>query len=432
MKKIIQNIVILLVLVATTLSACVQQTFEKPAINCDSTYNVTHTIKQIKALFTNDTLRIKDNIIIAGYVISSDKEGNFYKELYLQDSTTGIAIMLDDSYLYTRFREGQLVYVKCKNLYLGKDGGGVLKLGSLYTENGIVKFGRIQGRSFIDAHIIPSCENKLIEPKKIKISDINDNLLHQLITIDSVQFIDADTSQTYADAANKQSMSRTIIDRKGKTVVLYNSGYASFASEKLPKGNGKILAVLGKYNGTYQLLIRSTKDVKFTNNRVNIFNPINKTFDDGDIFSGRWAVKTIQGVSWVLGTYSSYKYIHCNNYANPRLAAESWYISPELDLSSTDKPYLEFRNACKYSGDFLKVYYTTQDYDTAQNPNNLTWVQLNPLLDNNTSSYVWTNSGKLYLPKETKRVAFKYIGTTTNGRDWEVDDIKIQDEVVKK
>ncbi len=49
--------------------------------------------------------------------------------------------------------------------------------------------------------------------------------------------------------------------------MLYNSGYATFANDSLPKENGRIYAVLGKYSGTYQLLIRSTKDVKFTNSR---------------------------------------------------------------------------------------------------------------------------------------------------------------------
>lgn len=430
MKKISLK-TILLISIATLAVACVNQKFEKPTINCDSTYTTTHTIKQFKALFVDDTIKIKDDIIISGYVVSNDKEGNFYKELYLQDTSAGISIMLDDSYLYTRYREGQIVYVKCKGLYLGKDGGGVVKLGNIYTENGNIKFGRIQGRSFIDAHIIASCQNKPVEAQKIKITDINDNLLHQLVYIDSVQFVDEDISQTYADGINKNSMSRTITDKKGNKVVLYNSGYASFANDSLPKGNGKIYAVLGKYSGTYQLLIRSTKDVKFTNTRLEFFSPILKNFDDGDILSGGWMIKTIKGVSWKLGSYSSYKYVECNNYANPRPETESWYISPKLNLTNTDNPYLEFRNACKYSGDMLKVYYTTQQYDTLQNIVIENWIQQNPLLDNNTSSYVWTNSGKLYLPKETKHVAFRYTGTTSSGRHWEVDDIKIYDDAVK-
>lgn len=408
-------------------TSCVKQTFEKPTLNCDSTYTITHSIKQFKALFINDTIRITDDIIIGGYVVSNDKEGNFYKELYLQDTSAGIAIMLDDSYLYTRFKEGQLVYIKCKGLYLGKDGGGVLKLGSLYTENGNISFGRIQGRSFIDAHLIASCTNKPIEAKKIKISDINDNMLHQLIYIDSVQFIDEDIIQTYADGINKVSMSRTILDKKGNKVVLYNSGYAAFANDSLPKLNGRIYAVLGKYSGTYQLLIRNTKDVKFNNPRL--FFGITKNFDDGNIYSGGWMVKTLSGVSWKLGSFSSYKYVECNNYANPRPATETWFVSPKFDLTNTNAPYMEFRNACKYSGDLLKVYYTTQLYDTTMNPNTLTWVELNPLLDNNTSSYVWTNSGKLSLTKDAKHIAFKYTGTTTSGRHWEVDDIKVIDEV---
>ena len=46
------------------------------------------TIKQVKELYIkgNEPIKIKSNIVVVGYVISSDKTGNFYKEFYMQDA----------------------------------------------------------------------------------------------------------------------------------------------------------------------------------------------------------------------------------------------------------------------------------------------------------------------------------------------------------
>lgn len=407
---------------------CVDYKFENPQVPADPNISANKTIKELKALFTGDTLRIKEDIVIEATVISSDEEGNFYKELYVQDNTAGIAIMLDASYLFNTFKVGQRVLIRCKDLYLGKDASGTIKLGSIYIDRGIKKFGRIAGQSYINAHVIPL--NKFVEvvPKTIKLNQLHDSLIHTLILIDSVQFSDLSINQTMADKINKLSRSLYLINKKGQQLIVYNSGYASFASDSVPKGFGYIVGVFSKYGANYQLLIRSMKDICFNLPRKNFFTPILKNFDDGDIYSGGWTVKTIKGVSWVLGSYSSYKYVECNNYnGGNRLETESWYISPKFDLSETSAPYLEFRNACKYSGDLLKVYYST-DYDGQADPNSATWVALNPNLDLNTSSYSWTNSGKLYLPKTAKYIAFKYTGSTTSGRHWEVDDIKIYDD----
>jgi hypothetical protein len=76
-------------------------------------------------MYTGTLDSIEDDIIIKGIVISSDQAGNIYKSLYIQDSTGGLNISLDKTNLYTIYKPGQKVYVKCKGLYLGAYGGVV-------------------------------------------------------------------------------------------------------------------------------------------------------------------------------------------------------------------------------------------------------------------------------------------------------------------
>lgn len=63
-------------------------------------------------------LQITDDIYIKGKVTSDDEQGNIYKSLYVQDETGGIEIRLTNGN-YLRYRQGQWVYVRLQDLYLG-------------------------------------------------------------------------------------------------------------------------------------------------------------------------------------------------------------------------------------------------------------------------------------------------------------------------
>lgn len=403
-------------------SGCVKQNFDEPPTNCDQiNITPTFTINQLKNLFTGDTTRLADSVIIEGYVTSTDQYGNFYKDLVIQDSTGAIDIMLDASYIFTKYPVGQKVYVKCDSLYLGKD-AGVIKLGSLYLDYGVTKFGRIQGDAIIDEHIVKTCDNELQEPKKVSLSQINDALLYQLIEIDSIQFSKADTGSTWADGINLNSENHNIIDLNYNSLIVRTSGYAAFAKDSLPKGSGKIVGILSKYNSDYQLYIRSLDDVDMNTSRF--AEPIYKDFEDGSLYSGGWFTKVVTGsTNWSVGNHSgSNNYAQCTNYSNGNTAAEAWYISPKLDLSAFNNPTLSFKNAYNYTGAPLEVKYST-DYDGVSAPSTASWTALSPSLS--SGGFAWTESGNLSLPKNAKYVAFIYKGSNSDGSTWEIDNIKI-------
>jgi len=105
---------------------------------------VNTTIAQLAAMYTNGKpFEITDDITIAGRVITTDKPGNFYKSLYIQDETGAIELKLGKTSLHNEYALGQKVYVKCgpqpgsKGLYLGSYG---YKTGN-YGGNGMVQLG---------------------------------------------------------------------------------------------------------------------------------------------------------------------------------------------------------------------------------------------------------------------------------------------------
>ena len=224
----------------------------------------TTTIAQLKALYSGNTKQITEDLVLVGYVSSSDETGNIYKTLYIQDApenpTHGLTVSVDAADLYTKFPLGAKVHIKLKGLYLGQY-GGVVQLGDVgVDENGAVSFGRIPNAK-IDGTIIKSCDPvKTIVPKELSINQFNDNLVGALVKIKDAQFVSGVLCTTYANEG--VTVNKNVEDCSGSKVIMRNSGFATFYNETIPTGKGGIVAILSKFNSDYQLYIRSTEDVK--------------------------------------------------------------------------------------------------------------------------------------------------------------------------
>lgn len=419
--------IIALVGISFAFSGCVNQEFEEPDSTCSNeVIPKTISLHDLKTIFNNgtgDTIRLNDSIVLEAYVTSCDLEGNFYKELVVQDSTDAISLMIDASYLYTKFPLGQKVYIKCGNLLIGKTHGAI-KLGSTYTEYGITNFGRIQGQAVIDEHIIKTCDKELVEPEVITLNQVGPNFNYKLVKIENVQFKYNEMGTTWADGANLESVNNYIVDENGNSLIVRTSGYAKFANDTLPSGNGTIVGILQKYDTDYQLLVRSVEDADMKGTRFT--EPIFFDFESGDIFSDGWTNQIVKGVAWTIGDYDNYA--QCKNWnGSENVETESWFISPNFDLSSFANPVLSFTSAWGYDGADIKAKYSV-DYDGVSEPSSATWTDLSPNFYSGSTFWTWTNSGELSIPNaESIHVAIVYYGSSSSGRTWEVDDVLIDD-----
>ena len=112
------------------------------------------TIKDLKAMYKSGGVAIRTNVWIKGQVISSDVNGNIYRELYIQDETGGIDVKIGKSSLYSEFRLGQWVYVSCSNLTLGAyNGMPQLGLEADSTSTNEYETSYIDVQAIIDEHV---------------------------------------------------------------------------------------------------------------------------------------------------------------------------------------------------------------------------------------------------------------------------------------
>ena len=100
---------------------------------------------------------IPDKVYIKTKVISSDELGNTYKSIYLQDAegpaNGGIEIKVGKGSMYTIYKPGQIIYVKCDGLELGNY-RWMLSLGGNSSDPKYSN-GYIDIQTIIDEKILP-------------------------------------------------------------------------------------------------------------------------------------------------------------------------------------------------------------------------------------------------------------------------------------
>jgi hypothetical protein len=272
MKK--TNIFIAFIAIALMIgnTACVKQKADLPpdASNFDPKLAVNETILSLKNFHGASAVPklITEDKVITAIVTADDRGGSFYKQLMIQDSSSGIALLIEKAGLFNEFPVGRKIYVNCKGLYVGEY-GNFKQIGYAIDER-----GGLAGipPALISKFIVKANYPNAVPIKSYTLFDLKqvanqEAVIGTLIKIDSnAQFTDANIGLTYALPATIQSFSERTIEQCGAstTMIISTSGYVRFQNELLPTGRGTITAILSTYKGTPQLILRESKDVQFT------------------------------------------------------------------------------------------------------------------------------------------------------------------------
>ena len=281
-NKIMKKTIGLFLLVSTFLGCVKDQNFSTPTVGCDEPeIIVTNTIQQVKDMYTFGGASVIDtDVIIEGYVVSSDKSGNIYKTLSIQDKpenpTSAIKISIDETNLYTKYDVGRKIYVKLKGLAVGYSFGSI--------QIGQAVGGELTRISSFEVknHLFRSCEVAEIIPKKVTISELNESMLEMLIEIENIQFKTNDIGLPYANIEDTETVNRVLENFNSNCnlvdeVIVRNSGFSKFKNQLLPEGKGSVIAIFGNFYDDFQLYLRDTDDVKFTEDRCDYSNALMPT-----------------------------------------------------------------------------------------------------------------------------------------------------------
>lgn len=247
-------------------SSCVDTEIDPPPVTGEELEVKGNTsIAELKSLYIPGRLTvIEDSIFVQGVVVGNDAGGNFFRSLIVQDSTAGIEVRINLTDAFNLYPLGREVTIDCKGLVLGEFNGVIQLGGYIYTEGGGEELGDVVN---FNERIYRGRIVEQPDPEAQTINELGTDDITTLVKLEDVQFSQSELGLTYADAFGRQTLNRVVEDCDGNSILLRTSGFADFANDTLPEGNGTLIAVYNVFGDTKQLFIRDTRDVNFTGNR---------------------------------------------------------------------------------------------------------------------------------------------------------------------
>ena len=396
------------------------------------------TISEVKNLFVNGEVNeIESNLVVKGYVSSSDFTGNFYKEFYMQDeienATAGIKVSINQVDSYNQFNVGREVYIKLQGLTIGEtnSGDGVITIGGSGNLAGDEVSEISENRA--SNCILRSSNSYSLVPLALNLSDINDSHIGLYVSALSAQFSAGLDGLTYVDPDEDYDTQRDLescVD--SGTLKLETSAFSNFNDSMLPtESSGTITGIITRdYFGDNRVMMLNTKeDVNFDSSRC---DPL-----FADDFSSNnlnnWTVVSVSGdQEWGITPYGNpAPSAKMSGYSGGNNVNEDWLITNTIDLSSLSTATLNFQSVVRYSGPSLEVY-ASSDYSGGDPSTDGNWAELSVILDTDDSSWSsWTDSGNVDLSSYTGGnvyIAFKYISTSSGSATYEIDNVLVAGE----
>ena len=409
----------------------------------------TVTVQQVRALYA-DQLAITDytkrhpveivnDWALRGIITASDKkDGNFYKEAFIEDATGGLRLLFEgNSGLYI----GDSVIVNLKGLWIG-DYGNFWQLGGLpyYQEDGTVRVGGMN----MDKQCLKLSIGNQTQPAEVTITQARSSAwLGRLVKFSNVQFTDAMIGQTWANAEELATENRTLEDCNDKTIIVRTSGYSSAAGKLLPAGNGTITGIVTIFNGTYQFLVCNFDEVDMEGTRCGVVDQplgtpvetLSEDFesfgDNDDIYINGWQnMATAGGRIWLAKVFSGNSYAQATGYNSNLTSMVTWLITRPVNIST--QKVLTFQTAKAYwahadTNHPMEVFIST-DYN-GSNIATATWTPVSAALAQKTDpDHTFISSGNVDLPVEAGKsavIAFRYTGSNTESTSYRIDNITV-------
>lgn len=248
-------------------TSCDGELERPPMIEPEATIKPNTTIAALKAdvwqtdrnYVTEVGQRNGQDIIIAGRVVSNDKERNVFKNIVLQDETGALTVSINSYDLYKTYQQGQQIVVNMTGLKIGGY-NGLLQVGAEGTYNNAPSMTFMTAELFAEH----AQQNGLARLERIDtiLTTIPELMTaknsveglqkwqSQFIRIDGVSFEDA--GQAFAVSSKT---SRYVKDAAGNRINVLNSSYAKFADAILPSGTGSIAGILSYFGSDWQIIL---------------------------------------------------------------------------------------------------------------------------------------------------------------------------------
>lgn len=374
---------------------------------------------------------IEKDMMIKAVVTGNDVSGNIYNQVSVQDASGAIIIAINGSGLSGYLPVGQEILVNLKGLYIGSY-KKLPQIGGVNTKlsDGSLGMGKIE-RAIWNEHfkiLNPGeADASTVVPEEFDLTKLTDAAymdanVGKLMTLKKVKFASANGTNVWAPDDTNTSLE--LIDAEtGKKIsssnlVVRNSGYSKFANEVVPQGVFDITGIFTRYNNTWQIVLRSTDDLKPV-----VLAYLSEPFDASQ---GNFTIDNIKladGVEFVWKWASAAYGMKASGYVNgSKQELQSRLKSPAIDLKSAKSAKLMFDQAINYASDIK------QECKVQISTDGKTWTDLDVqgYPAGNSWDFVSSTADLTKYCGKTIYIGFLYSSTPTGAPTWEVKNFAVK------
>lgn len=374
---------------------------------------------------------IEKDMMIKAVVTGNDVSGNIYNQVSVQDASGAIIIAINGSGLSGYLPVGQEILVNLKGLYIGSY-KKLPQIGGVNTKlsDGSLGMGKIE-RAIWNEHfkiLNPGeADASTVVPEEFDLTKLTDAAymdanVGKLMTLKKVKFASANGKNVWAPDDTNTSLE--LIDAEtGKRIsssnlVVRNSGYSKFANEVVPKGVFDITGIFTRYNNTWQIVLRSTDDLKSV-----VLAYLSEPFDASQ---GNFTIDNIKladGVEFVWKWASAAYGMKASGYVNgSKQELQSRLKSPAIDLKSTKSAKLMFDQAINFASDMK------QECKVQISTDGKTWTDLDVqgYPTENSWTFVSSTADLTKYCGKTIYIGFLYSSSPTGAPTWEVKNFAVK------
>ena len=182
---------------------------------------------------------IPENIIVKGRVVSSDRAGNFYRTLVIDDGTSALELMLGMDYLYHTYPVGVTLTVRLQGLAIDEY-NGVLRVGLRPDMWDYRSTAYMSHQAIADRYIYRTTSVADVAPATFKIDELTPRMCGRLVKVEGLLADEPDKTWS----GGRYDIYRKFRTVQGDSIYVETSSYALYADQPLPKEHVSITGVL--------------------------------------------------------------------------------------------------------------------------------------------------------------------------------------------
>ena len=379
----------------------------------------------------NGYKQIEKDMMIKAVVTGNDVSGNIYNQVSVQDASGAIIIAINGRGLSGYLPVGHGILVNLKGLYIGSY-KKLPQIGGVNTKlsDGSLGIGKIE-RAIWNEHfkiLNPGeADASTVVPEEFDQTKLTDAAymdanVGKLMTLKKVKFASANGTNVWAPDDTNTSL-ELIYAESGKKIsssnlVVRNSGYSKFANEVVPQGVFDITGIFTRYNNTWQIVLRSTDDLKQV-----VLAYLSEPFDASQ---GNFTIDNIKladGVEFVWKWASAAYGMKASGYVNgSKQELQSRLKSPAIDLKSAKSAKLMFDQAINFASDMK------QECKVQISTDGKTWTDLDVqgYPTENSWTFVSSTADLTKYCGKTIYIGFLYSSSPTSAPTWEVKNFVVK------